>query len=130
MLSGISGEIELILYIICEIYWNSLQTVVQLVWEWLSTNERPKNPVVFKFRGLDVWVSFHYIQEAQRRMWKCRERKNLLARARESRQRERASFLLLSSSSRLPEESVVQIECYLPTLKIRLEVGFPTSKII
>lgn len=50
------------------IYWFGLQTMDQLVQQWLSTNGRPKNPAVVLSMRLDVSAGFHYMLESQRSM--------------------------------------------------------------
>jgi hypothetical protein len=64
--------------------------VVQLVQQWLSTNEKPKNPVVVQFTGLDASLGLQFNPEDAG----CSASRGIdfLARVKASRQREQASF--------------------------------------
>lgn len=48
---------------IAGIFYHDLQSVVQLVWQWLSSDGESKNPVVVHFTGLGVSAGFQDTSE-------------------------------------------------------------------
>lgn len=97
------------------LYTINLQTEIQLVQQWFSTNRKFKNPVVVQFMSLGISAGLQYVLESKEIGSNVHEEMNLPVKARKRKQRDGFSFPC----------SLYRV---LPRCGKRTKVHHPTSK--